>query len=95
MDMDFIKLSHHGSERNISEKFLKQFGSKNYLISAGTGSKRPSKKTLALLLMTHSDRNKKIFVTNRNKHILWMDQEKVHQFYDFEFVDIAGKSIKL
>lgn len=94
-EMDLIKLSHHGSERNISERFLRQFGSENYLISAGTGIKRPSKKTLALLLTDHADRSKKIYVTNRNEHILWMDNERIHQFYDFEFVDIAGKSIKL
>ncbi len=95
MEMDFIKLSHHGSERNLSKNFLRRFGSKNYLISTGTGNKRPSKRTLALLLSEHSERSKKIFITNRNEHILWMDQEKVHQYYDFEFIDIAGQTIEI
>lgn len=95
MEMDFIKLSHHGSERNLSKNFLRRFGSKNYLISAGTGNKRPSKRTLALLFSEHPERSKKIFITNRNEHILWMDQEKIHQYYDFEFIDIAGQSIRI
>lgn len=95
MEMDFIKLSHHGSERNLSKNFLRWFGNKNYLISAGTGNKRPSKRTLALLFSEHPERSKKIFITNRNEHILWMDQEKIHQYYDFEFIDIAGQSIRI
>lgn len=95
MEIDFIKLSHHGSERNLSKNFLRRFGSKNYLISAGTGNKRPSKRTLVLLFSEHPERSKKIFITNRNEHILWMDQEKIHQYYDFEFIDIAGQSIRI
>ena len=33
IEMELIKLSHHGSKRNISNHFLEQFGSRSYLIS--------------------------------------------------------------
>lgn len=49
LELDFIKLSHHGSSHNINSEFLKFFRTKRYLISTSghAGYKHPGKGTLA------------------------------------------------
>lgn len=49
LELDFIKLAHHGSSRNISREFLRFFQTKKYLISTSghAGYKHPGKGTLA------------------------------------------------
>ena len=48
--VDLFKLSHHGSYRNISDKLLQTFPSKDYLLSTNGKKGNPSKITLAKLL---------------------------------------------
>lgn len=55
-EVDYVKLSHHGSEKNISKELLEIITSSNYIISTnGTRHAHPSKKTLAHIIATQKD----------------------------------------
>lgn len=51
LEVAFIKLPHHGSNRNINHEFLRFFRTRNYLISTGGNSKyqHPGKGTFAAI----------------------------------------------
>ena len=93
--MNLIKLSHHGSKRNISMRFLKQYYSDSYLISAGETKLRPSMETIAMILMNDSEENKKIYIVNRNQTIECFDKENIHSDFNFEFIDAKDKVIEI
>lgn len=93
--MNLIKLPHHGSKRNISMRFLKQYYSDSYLISAGETKLRPSMETIAMILMNDSEENKKIYIVNRNQTIECFDKEKIHSDFNFEFIDAKDKVIEI
>lgn len=95
MRMNLIKLAHHGSRHNISTRFLEQFGSDSYLISAGTTNNRPSMETIAKLLVNQPSVHKKIYITNRNHTIERFDVESVHTNFSFEFLDVANTVIEI
>lgn len=93
--MDLIKLPHHGSKRNISMRFLKQYSSDSYLISAGETKLRPSMETIAMILMNDLEENKKIYIVNRNQTIECFDKENIHLDFNFEFIDVKDKVIEI
>lgn len=93
--MNLIKLSHHGSKRNISMRFLKQYYSDSYLISAGDTKLRPSMETIAMLLMNYPKENKKIYIVNRNQTVECFDKENIHSDFNFEFIDVKDKVIEI
>lgn len=49
MEVDVLKLPHHGSERNVSEEFFKTVLSKSYVISGNGDYDNPSAKTLIMI----------------------------------------------
>ena len=93
--MNLIKLPHHGSKRNISMRFLKQYSSDSYLISAGETKMRPSMETIAMILMNDLEENKKIYIVNRNQTIECFDKENIHLDFNFEFIDVKDKVIEI
>ena len=93
--MNLIKLPHHGSKRNISMRFLKQYSSDSYLISAGETKLRPSMETIAMILMNDLEENKKIYIVNRNQTIECFDKENIHSDFNFEFIDVKNKVIEI
>lgn len=95
LKMNLIKLPHHGSKRNISMRFLKQYYSDSYLISAGETKLRPSMETIAMILMNDYEENKKIYIVNRNQTIECFDKEKIHSDFNFEFIDAKDKVIEI
>jgi beta-lactamase superfamily II metal-dependent hydrolase len=57
LDVDVIKLSHHGSRKSLSMKFLQKVRCQNYIISTnGKKSNLPNKSTIAKILL-HSKRH--------------------------------------
>lgn len=57
LDVDVIKLSHHGSRKSISMKFLQMVRCQNYILSTnGKKSNLPNKCTIAKILL-HSKRD--------------------------------------
>lgn len=95
LKINLIKLSHHGSKRNISMRFLKQYYSDSYLISAGETKLRPSMETIAMILMNDYEQKKKIYIVNRNQTIECFDKEKIHSDFNFEFIDAKDKVIEI
>ena len=93
--MNLIKLPHHGSKRNISMRFLKQYSSNSYLISAGETKLRPSMETIAMLLVNFSDESKKIYIVNRNQTVECFDKENIHSYFNFEFIDAKNNVIEV
>lgn len=62
-NVDLIKLSHHGSKANTSNRLLKSFPTQYYLVSTdGSGMKVPNKAVLAHLLA----------VNENNKEPVWL-----------------------
>lgn len=57
LNVDYIKLSHHGSIHNISDDFLDIVDCKRFIILANGTRALPNKSTLAKIL-THRERNK-------------------------------------
>lgn len=61
IDIDLVKLSHHGSKHNISERLLKHIKCNNYYISTNGGDANyclPDRKTMALILRSaNRDKN--------------------------------------
>lgn len=95
LKINLIKLPHHGSKRNISMRFLKQYYSDSYLISAGETKLRPSMETIAMILVNDYEENKKIYIVNRNQTIECFDKEKMHSDFNFEFIDAKDKVIEI
>lgn len=95
LKINLIKLPHHGSKRNISMRFLKQYYSDSYLISAGETKLRPSMETIAMILVNDYEENKKIYIVNRNQTIECFDKEKIHSDFNFEFIDAKDKVIEI
>ena len=95
LKINVIKLPHHGSKRNISMRFLKQYYSDSYLISAGETKLRPSMETIAMILVNDYEENKKIYIVNRNQTIECFDKEKIHSDFNFEFIDAKDKVIEI
>lgn len=95
LKINLIKLPHHGSKRNISMRFLKQYYSDSYLISAGETKLRPSMESIAMILVNDYEENKKIYIVNRNQTIECFDKEKIHSDFNFEFIDVKDKVIEI
>lgn len=93
--MSLIKLPHHGSKRNISTQFLKQFNSDSYLVSAGETALRPSMETIAKILVNDPEELKKIYIVNRNYTIECFDEESIHSDFNFEFIDAKDTMIEI
>lgn len=59
---DFIKMSHHGSYRNISREFLNSFTTDKFLLSTDGSALQPSKQTFYLLQEICKKKNKHVRV---------------------------------
>lgn len=93
--MNLIKLPHHGSKRNISKRFLKQYNSDFYLISAGETDLRPSMETVAMILVNNPEEYKKIYIVNRNHTVESFDEENIHLDFNFEFINAKDTLIEI
>ena len=63
--IDFVKLSHHASQRSLSFKMLELFTTQNYIISANRNkSNLPNKLTFAKILESETSGRKVNFIFN-------------------------------
>lgn len=70
IDVDFMKLSHHGSKKNTKKELIKRFPCSCYAISTnGKIHKHPDLETLALVAKYSPNDNAKIFINNEISHI--------------------------
>ncbi len=98
--VDFIKLSHHGSNANISQEFLDIVETKKYIISTnGKSHNHPDMETLSLLVVDAKTKNKKIELSfNYPPHVYKNEKgilkDNVHQDlygYALNFADDSSK----
>jgi hypothetical protein len=64
--LDVLKMPHHGSIRNCSEKFLQTFVAKHYVFSANGKFDNPDAPTLEALIKMHGQRDIVMHFTNED-----------------------------
>jgi len=64
MALDVLKMPHHGSDRNMTEAFLKAFPAKNYVISADGKYGNPDPDTIKAIVETRGSDRYKMYFTN-------------------------------
>ena len=64
MKLDILKMPHHGSDRNITEEFLKKFPAEHYIISADGRHGNPDPNTLKAIVQVRGSAKYKIHFTN-------------------------------
>jgi beta-lactamase superfamily II metal-dependent hydrolase len=77
LEIDYVKISHHGSLNNTSQELLSHIKSNNYLISTNGGTsnhKHPSRETIARI----------VYKTNRDKNLL-------NIYTNYKIADIKSK----
>ncbi len=73
--LDVLKMPHHGSIRNCSEKFLQTFVAKHYVFSANGKFDNPDAPTLEALVKMHG--NRKITLHFTNEDVTWSKPYKL------------------
>jgi hypothetical protein len=66
VQLDVLKMPHHGSIRNCSEKFLQAFVAKHYVFSANGKFDNPDAPTLEALIKMHGQRDIVMHFTNED-----------------------------
>ena len=90
LDLEFVKLSHHGSKKNINQEFLNLINSDNFIIlTSGGRHGHPDKEALSkIILNPNRDKSKRLnFICNyqnivRYSPFSYDEEEK----YNFELV---------
>ncbi|MGI2136726.1 ribonuclease Z [Shewanella baltica] len=84
IEVDAIKLSHHGSNKNINIDFLKRVKCNTFLISTdGSKFKHPDLETIALI--SKLSPNSKIIINEKIKHI---NQNFVDAIYNYSSTEL-------
>ncbi len=77
VQLDVLKMPHHGSIRNCSEKFLQAFVAKHYVFSANGKFDNPDPPTLEALVKMHG--NRKITMHFTNEDVTWSKPYKLEK----------------
>jgi hypothetical protein len=75
--LDVLKMPHHGSVRNATEKFLNFFTADHYVFSADGAYDNPDAPTLEALVKMHG--NRKIVVHFTNESVTWEKPYKLEK----------------
>jgi beta-lactamase superfamily II metal-dependent hydrolase len=75
--VDVLKMPHHGSIRNCTEKFLRAFVAKHYVFSANGKFDNPDAPTLEALVEIHGNRDIVLHFTNED--VTWEETQKVQK----------------
>lgn len=95
LEVDFVKISHHGSLNNTSQELLSLIKSNNYLISTNGGSsnhKHPSRETIARIVYK-SNRTRSILNVYTNYEIDKV-KDKIGEFVTQEDLDKGNWNIE-
>lgn len=75
--LDVLKMPHHGSIRNCTEKFLRSFEAKHYVFSANGKFDNPDAPTLEALVAIHGKRDIVLHFTNED--VTWEETQEVEK----------------
>lgn len=85
ISLDAIKVSHHGSKRNISKEFLEKVICNKYLISTNGHHNHPDIETLAKIAKYSKKTGTEIFINNNTEKIEEkIDDELIEKFEQYE-----------
>jgi beta-lactamase superfamily II metal-dependent hydrolase len=96
MKFDYVKLSHHGSEYNVSEELLNMISCYNFIISTNGGrgnTKHPNRKTIAKIVCNSFRSKEKVnFFFNYNLNEIQAQtgkllQDNEEQQFNFKFIE--------
>ena len=81
LELDAVKVSHHGSKGNINKYFLENIICNNYLISTNGHHKHPDFETLARITKFSKKENTKIYINNSISKIT---EDVIKAFKEYE-----------
>jgi beta-lactamase superfamily II metal-dependent hydrolase len=87
IELDLVKLPHHGSKHNISDEFLKLTKCNRYLVATnGVKHSHPDMHTLAKIVSLQDTTENKVFYINylSNRNIKTFDKEKWKNLFKYE-----------
>jgi hypothetical protein len=70
LEVDVLKLPHHGSDRDVDRIYFERIVADHYVISANGANSNPSELTLRLLVETQAERAYTIHLTNEVRHAI-------------------------
>ena len=74
VEIDVLKMPHHGSRRNNPERFLKRFLAKNYVFSANGKYDNPDPQTIEAIISLNQGREFKMYFTHGD--VTWANSYK-------------------
>ena len=92
--VDILKVSHHGSDRNVSREFFNTVNADYYVISANGRDDNPSVDTLKWIIESgdKSKRSKKIVFTNNTPNIVKILKEYDQKKYNYECIFLKSSA---
>jgi hypothetical protein len=86
LEVDAVKVSHHGSKKNINKELVKRLNCNTYLISTnGKIFNHPDMETLAVIAKYSSKNKTRIVINNLIEHI---SEKQIKAFYDFNGTEV-------
>ena len=96
IDVDILKVPHHGSDRNVSTDFFRSVVAKHYVFSGDGSNGNPDAATLAMVTEARGNTNYTMWFTHRLNHIknfVTQDKASHQRQYEVEFRVSAATSL--
>ena len=86
MDVDLLKVPHHGSDRNVTKVFFETIRAKTYLISANGKNGNPDFATLKWIVDTAKERNQRVTlaITNETTSVKKLRRVRSQHIYKYK-----------
>lgn len=89
LNVDIVKISHHGSKYNTSNKLLNCLNCKNFIISAnGVTNSHPNKETLARIIYTQDKPN--LFFNHDIANSIFTEEEILAGIFDIQVKEVIS-----
>jgi beta-lactamase superfamily II metal-dependent hydrolase len=96
VEVDILKIPHHGSDRNVSTDFFRSVIAKHYVFSGDGSNGNPDRATLAMITEARGNKKYTMWFTHRLSHITSFvaeDQANHQRHYDVEFRENNATSL--
>ncbi len=96
IEVDILKVPHHGSDRNVSTDFFRKVQARHYVFSADGEDDNPDTATLEMLTTARSNREYTMWFTHRLQHVIdYLAQDSANNTrnYEIEFREADATSL--
>jgi beta-lactamase superfamily II metal-dependent hydrolase len=96
VEVDILKVPHHGSDRNVSTDFFRSVVAKHYVFSGDGSNGNPDRATLAMVTEARKNKKYTMWFTHRLPHItafVTEDRANHQRQYEVEFRDDDAASL--